>query len=107
MYIATSVSFDRTRNYLKSFFAALAMCRTIRESDLARIVPHASSKASIIFGYFSNPILRIKDMKYTITDVPAVTVSLDWYPGVSRSCSKGTSSCFLGLVKLPSSKHGD
>ena len=79
------------------------MHRKILEFDSAKIVPHAQrmgnyfcwirfldfSKASLILGCFSNPILWIKYMKSTITDVLAIAVFSDYYPGVSRSYSKG------------------
>ena len=46
----------------------------LSELIAARIVPHALSKTSLTFAFFSNPVLPIKDIKSTITDVPAIAL---------------------------------
>ena len=67
----------------------------------ARIVPHALSKTSLTFGFFSIPISPIKDMTSTITDVPAVTVCEIGTPEYQEVVLRALVSRFLCLVKLP------
>ena len=72
----------------------------------AKILRHTPSKISLTFGYSWNSMLRIKDRKFTITDVPAITVYQIGTLVYQEVVLKATVPRFLCLVKLPSSKPG-
>ena len=73
----------------------------------SRFHPNALSKTSLTFGFSSNQVLKIKDMKSTVADVQTVTIYQIGTLQCQEVVLRAPVSLFLCLVKLPLSKHGN